>query len=428
MNNKPQNNPQSEGGKHDHKKLGQELDLYYIDDTVGKGLPLFTAKGAAIRRELERFIVDEEIRRGYEHVYTPDIAKLDLYIKSGHYPHFQDSMYAPIEIDDEKFMLRPMTCPHHFQLYLRKPHSYRELPMRIAEIAKLYRYEQSGELMGLQRVRTFCLADAHIICASEEQAAEEIKGALDLIEYVTSVFGLTYGKDYHYRLSLGDITNTEKYYKNDTAWEKSETLLRALLKKRRSKFVEAKNEAAFYGPKIDIQMKNANGKEDTAFTVQYDFCMPDRFDLTYVGEDGSKKRAFVVHRSSIGAIERIMAFLIEHYAGAFPLWLSPVQIAVLPIGETHEKYAREIYERLHREGLRAEFHGENETLGKRIRNVKKQKIPYFAVLGDKEIESNSITLESRDKMVRQAHHKEESVNLSLEDLLIKLKKEIGEKK
>ena len=216
----------------DHKILGRKLDLYYIDETVGKGLPLFTPKGATIRRELERFIVDEEIRRGYLHVYTPDIAKLELYIKSGHYPHYKDSMYAPIEIDDEKFMLRPMTCPHHFQLYLSRPRSYRELPMRIAEIARLYRYEQSGELMGLQRVRTFCLADAHIICASEEEAIAEIGKALDLIEYVTKTFGLVYGEHYHYRLSLGDRANTEKYYKNDAAWEKSEMLLRELLKNR----------------------------------------------------------------------------------------------------------------------------------------------------------------------------------------------------
>ncbi|MBI2109512.1 MAG: threonine--tRNA ligase [Parcubacteria group bacterium] len=412
------NNDESHSER-DHKILGKQLDLYYIDETVGKGLPLFTHKGAAIRRELERFIVDEEIRRGYQHVYTPDIAKLDLYIKSGHYPHYQDSMYAPIEIDDEKFMLRPMTCPHHFQLYLRKPHSYRELPIRTAEIAKLYRYEQSGELMGLQRVRTFSLADAHIICKSEEEAVEEIGGALDLIEYVTHVFGLQYGKEYHYRLSLGDRTNTEKYYKNDEAWEKGESLLRDLLEKKKNKFVEVKNEAAFYGPKIDVQMKNANGKEDTAFTVQYDFCMPERFDLSYIGEDGSKKRAFVVHRSSIGAIERIMAFLIEHYGGAFPLWLSPVQVAILPIGEKHEKFAKEVYEKLHADGIRVEFYNENETLGKKIRAAKQQKIPYLAVVGDKEVESNTTTLEGRSG-------KKEI--LVIDNLLSKIKKEIKERK
>ncbi len=381
----------------DHKKLGKELDLFTFSDAVGKGLPLFTPKGSVIRRELERFIVDEEIRRGYLHVYTPDIAKLDLYKKSGHYPHYKDSMYAPIEIEDEQFMLRPMTCPHHFELYLRKPVSYRELPMRIAELAKLYRYEQSGELMGLQRVRTFCLADAHIICADEEQTVDEISRALDLIEYVTSVFGLKLDVDYRYRLSLGDRANTEKYYKNDAGWERGEESLRKLMRNRGSKFEEAKDEAAFYGPKIDIQMKNVNGKEDTAFTVQYDFCMPDRFDLTYIGEDGEKHRAFVVHRSSIGAIERIMAFLIEKYGGAFPLWLSPVQARVLPVSEKHNAYATEVLNELKAANIRAEVDDANESLGKKIRSAKQEKIPYLLVVGDKEVEAKTVSVESRDK-------------------------------
>ncbi len=379
--------------EHDHKKLGKELDLFAFSDSVGKGLPLFTPKGSVIRRELERFIVDEEIKRDYLHVYTPDIAKLDLYKKSGHYPHYKDSMYAPIEIDDEQFMLRPMTCPHHFELYLRKPVSYRELPMRIAELARLYRYEQSGELMGLQRVRTFCLADAHIICMNEEQAVAEIANALDLIEYITGVFGLKLGVDYRYRLSQGDRADTEKYPGNEVAWEKAENLLRTLMQSRSNDFEEAKGEASFYGPKIDIQMKNANGKEDTAFTVQYDFCMPDRFDLTYVGEDGAKHRAFVVHRSSIGAIERIMAFLIEKYAGAFPLWLAPVQVVVLPVGEAHEAYALSVYEKLKNAGVRAELSA-GDSLGKRIRGTKTEKIPCFIVVGDEEVRAQTITVEN----------------------------------
>lgn len=380
----------------DHKKLGKELDLFAFSDVVGKGLPLFTPKGSVIRRELERFIVDEEIKRGYLHVYTPDIAKIDLYKKSGHYPHYKDSMYAPIEIDDEQFMLRPMTCPHHFELYLRKPVSYRELPMRIAELAKLYRYEQSGELMGLQRVRAMCLSDAHIICATEEQAVEEAGNALDLIEYIAGIFGLKLGVDYRYRLSLGDRTNTEKYYKNDAAWEKSESLLRELLTKRVGEFEEAKDEAAFYGPKIDIQMKNVNGKEDTAFTVQYDFCMPERFDLTYIGEDGDKHRVFVIHRSSIGTIERLMAFLIEKYAGAFPLWLSPVQVKVLPVSEKHVAYAREVLHALKAANIRTEIDDANESLGKKIRNAKTEKIPYLLVVGDKEVEAKNVSVDSRD--------------------------------
>jgi len=411
-----ENQPQNE---RDHKKIGKQLDLFYIDETVGKGLPLFTEKGATIKRELERFIIDEEIKRGYSHVATPDIAKLDLYIKSGHYPHFKDSMYTPIEIDDEKFMLRPMTCPHHFQLYLRKPHSYRELPIRIAEIAKLYRYEQSGELMGLQRTRSFCLADAHIICKTEKETVEEVGGALDLIEYIANIFDLKYGEHYHYRLSLGDRNNTEKYYKNDDAWEKGETLLRELIVKRGTKFVEAKDEAAFYGPKIDVQMKNVNGKEDTAFTVQYDFCMPDKFNLTYVGKDGENKRAFVVHRSSVGSIERIMAFLIEHYGGAFPLWLSPVQVAILPIGENHRIFSTNVCKELRDASIRVELYEGDETLGKRIRNIKLQKIPYYLVIGDSEVKSNNVTVESRDKGKVGQH--------STSKLIEKLKEEIKTK-
>ncbi|MCC6198863.1 threonine--tRNA ligase [Candidatus Nomurabacteria bacterium] len=399
----------------DHKRLGRELELFTFSDTVGKGLPLWLPKGATVRRELERFIVDEEIRRGYLHVRTPDIAKLDLYKKSGHYPHYKDSMYAPIVIDDEEFMLRPMTCPHHFELYLSKPHSYRELPMRIAELAQLYRYEQSGELMGLQRVRTFCLADAHIICASEEQAVEEIGKALDLIEYVTSIFGLVLDKDYRYRLSLGDRANTEKYYNDNAAWEKGEGLLRDLMISRGSKFEEAKDEAAFYGPKIDIQMKNVNGKEDTAFTVQYDFCMPSRFNLVYTGEDGAEHQAFVVHRSSIGAIERIMAFLIEKYEGAFPLWLAPVQLQILPVSEKHIGYATELFDTLKTAGIRVEIDSSNETLGKKVRNAKQEKVPYLLVIGDKEVDSTALTLEGRG---------EEKVPLTTETLLPFLKEKI----
>lgn len=380
----------------DHKKLGPELELFYIDQTIGKGLPMFLPKGAIIKRELENFVIEEETKRGYLHVHTPDLAKLELYEKSGHYPHYKESMYAPIAIDDEKFMLRPMTCPHHFQMFLHKPHSYRESPMRIAELAQLYRYEQSGELMGLQRVRTFCLADAHIICSSEEQAVEEIGRALDLIVDMAGTFGLTQGSDFRFRLSLGDRANAEKYYKNDEAWEKGEGLLRALMIKRGADFEEAKDEAAFYGPKIDVQMKNVNGKEDTAFTVQYDFCMPDRFDLGFIGEDGKTKRAFVVHRSSIGAIERIMAFLIEKYAGAFPTWLSPVQARVIPIADAHKAYAQEALSQLKAVGIRADIDNSNETLGKKIRQAKIEKIPYTLVIGDNEVTTQTATLEHRE--------------------------------
>ena len=402
----------------DHKKLGPELGLFYLDPVVGKGLPMFLPKGAFIKRQLENFIIEEETKWGYQHVHTPALANLDLYKKSGHYPHYKESMYAPITIDDEEYMLRPMTCPHHFQMFLHKPRSYRELPMRIAELAQLYRYEQSGELMGLQRVRTFCLADAHIMCASEEQAVEEAGRALDLIEHITGVLGLKLNEDYSYRLSLGDRDNTEKYYDNPEAWEKSETLLREAMKSRGCDFEEAADEAAFYGPKIDVQMKNANGKEDTAFTVQYDFCMPDNFDLKYIGEDGKEHPVFVIHRSSIGAVERTMAFLIEKYAGAFPLWLSSEQVRVLPVSEAQHEYAKQVHEELKAVGLRAELDDSNESLGKKIRNAKQEKLPYFIVIGDKEVEAKNVTLESRSG---------ESNTMSLNEVANKLQTEIDTK-
>ncbi len=381
--------------KRDHKKLGKELDLFTFSDVVGKGLPLWTEKGSTVRRILERFIVDEEIKRGYLHVYTPDLASLKLYEKSGHYPYYKDSMYAPITIDDEQFMLRPMSCPHHFELYLRKPHSYRELPIRYAELAKLYRYEQSGELSGLQRVRTFTLADAHII-ARREKAEEEINRVLDLIEYVAQVFHLEHGKDYHYRLSLGDRNDEKKYYKDDKEWEYAENVLRKVLKERHAHFVEAEGEAAFYGPKIDIQMKNVNGKEDTAFTVQYDFVMPKRFHLTYIDENGKEQEPIVIHRSSIGAIERVMAFLIEKYAGAFPVWLSPVQVVLLPIADRHNEHAKKLNEELLVHGIRVETDVRSDRLQSKIRDATLQKVPYMGIIGDKEIANGAISVRTRE--------------------------------
>ncbi|MEN9647950.1 MAG: hypothetical protein RLY57_754, partial [Candidatus Parcubacteria bacterium] len=407
---------QAEAAERDHRKLGKDLDLFVFSDVVGKGLPLWTEKGTTIRRVLERFIVDEEVRRGYKHVFTPDIAKIDLYKKSGHYPYYKDSMYAPIVIDEDEFMLRPMTCPHHFELYLSKPRSYKELPMRIAEVAKLYRYEQSGELSGLVRVRCFCLSDAHIICKDSVQAADEVNKALDLIEYAASVFKLEMGKDYSYRLSLGDRTNTEKYFKDDAAWDIAEDALRKVLKDRNSTFVEAEAEAAFYGPKIDIQMIDVRGKENTAFTVQYDFVMPKRFELNYTDADGTKKEALVIHRSSIGAIERIMAFLIEKYAGNFPLWLSPVQVAVIPVRDTHHTVAKEVYEKLFELGVRVELKNEDENLGKKVRTAKNEKVPYTIIIGDKDIEAGKVTLESRDHG--------NLGQLTIEEVLAKLTQEI----
>ncbi|MFZ2621401.1 MAG: threonine--tRNA ligase [Minisyncoccia bacterium] len=405
--------------KNDHRVIGKELGLFVFSDVVGKGLPLYTDKGATIRRELERFIVDEEIKRGYKHVSTPDIAKLDLYKKSGHYPYYKDTMYSPIDIDGEEFMLRPMTCPHHYELYLSKPHSYRELPVRIAEMAKLYRYEASGNLAGLIRVRSFCLADAHIITTNKEQSGEEVKKALELITYVAGVFGLKKGDDFWYQLSLGDRRDDKKYYKNDKAWDEAEQILREVLQNQDVKFAEKENEAAFYGPKIDVQMKDVRGQENTAFTVQYDFIAPTKFELSYTDSDGAVKLcSSVIHRSSIGAIERIMAFLIEHYGGAFPLWLSPTQVKVIPVRTNHNDYAKGIFEMLIENGIRAEFDDADSNLGGKVRDAKTNKMPYWIVLGDKEVDSGKVTLESR-------HGKK--VEIGKEELLEKLKGEIKNK-
>jgi threonyl-tRNA synthetase len=385
-----------EAEKRDHRKLGEKLDLFIFSDIVGKGLPLFTERGSAIRRELERLIVDEEIKRGYKHVYTPDLAKVDLYKKSGHYPYYKDTMYPVMKVDQEELILRPMTCPHHYQLYLAKPRSYRELPFKIAELAKQFRYEKSGELTGLMRVRSFCLADSHIICR-KEQAEEQINEVLDLIEYMANIFGLKSGVDYRYRLSLGDKRDAKKYYKDDKAWTFTEDILRKILKERNAPFFEAEKEAAFYGPKIDIQMKNFLGKEDTAFTVQYDFVGPKRFELNFINDKGEREEAIVIHRSSIGAIERIMAFLIEKYAGAFPLWLSPVQVAIIPVSQKHEDYGKKIADNLKEAYIRYETKYENETLGKKIREAEMQKIPYLLIVGDKEIQANAVSVRERGK-------------------------------
>lgn len=408
-----------EAEKRDHRKIGKDLDLFVFSDVVGKGLPLFTEKGATIRRELERFIVDEEIKRGYKHVCTPDLAKTDLYKKSGHYPYYKDSMYPVMQADDEELILRPMTCPHHFELYLSRPRSYKELPVRIAELAKLYRYEQSGELTGLIRLRGFCLADAHVICKDAGQAGEEINRALDLIDDAAKILGLKMGKNYSYRLSLGDRSDEKKYYKDDAAWEEAEGVLRSVLTKRGSSFIEAGNEAAFYGPKIDVQMKNVRGKEDTAFTVQYDFVMPKRFNLNYIDQDGKEKETVVVHRSSIGAIERTIAFLLEHYAGALPLWLSPTQVKIIPVSEKFNEYAGSVYAKLMENGVRVEMSDENETLGKRIRAAEMQKTPYLLVVGEKEVEAKTVAVR---------HKSQDEGVMSVEDFTSKILEEIKTKK
>jgi threonyl-tRNA synthetase len=380
--------------KRDHRKIGKDLDLFVFSDLVGKGLPIFTEKGSIIRRELERFVVDEELKRGYKHIYTPDLALVELFRTSGHYPYYKDTMYPVMKIDDEELILRPMTCPHHYQYYASRPRSYRELPFRIAELAKQFRYEKSGELTGLMRVRAFCLADSHIIC-QKEQAIGEINQVIDLIEYVAGVLGYKAGEDYRYRLSLGDRADTKKYFKDDESWDYAEKVLRDVLIQRGANFFEAENEAAFYGPKIDIQMKNVAGKEDTAFTVQYDFVGPKRFNLTFIDVDGKEKEPIVIHRSSIGAIERTMAFLIEHYAGAFPTWLAPVQVKIIPVADRHNDYAKKVMVELKNHGIRAEIDDRSERMNLKIRQAQLEKVPYMVVIGDKEIEGDTVAVRRR---------------------------------
>jgi len=383
-----------EAKKRDHRKIGHDLGLFVFADLVGKGLPMLTSKGATIRRILERFIVDEELRRGYSHVVTPPLAKVDLYKTSGHYPYYKDTMYPVMKVDDEELILRPMTCPHHFMLYKSEPRSYRDLPIRFAELSPQFRYEKSGELTGLMRVRMFCLADAHIICM-KDQAKDEIKGVLDLIDFVNAVLGMKKGIDYRYRLSLGNRKDDKKYYKDDAAWEHAEAVLRDVLVETHAPFYEASGEAAFYGPKIDVQIKNVMGKEETAFTVQYDFVMQKRFEMKYIATDGSAQEPVVVHRSSIGAFERTMAFLIEKYAGAFPLWLAPIQVALIPIAERHVEKAKEMARELEKAGLRVHVDGRNEPMGAKIRLHTLQKVPYLGIIGDREAGSNSISVRTR---------------------------------
>jgi len=384
---------QEEAEKRDHRKIGKELDLFVFSDLVGKGLPLLTPKGAIIRYELEKFIIEEENKRGYLRTYTPDLAKVELYKKSGHWDHYKESMYPPMNIDGEDYVLRPMTCPHQFMIYASKPRSYRELPLRYAEIAKQYRKEQSGELSGLMRVMVFSLADAHIICRPD-QVEQEFKGVLELVQYVMKTLGI---KNYWYRFSKWDPKDKKKYTNKPKEWKETQAQMKRILNNSKVKYIEAEGEAAFYGPKLDIQMKNVNGKEDTALTVQIDFDLPEKFNLEYINQKGIKQRPMVVHRSSIGALERIMALLIEHYAGAFPVWLAPVQVQVIPVSQKFNKYGEKIKEELLEENIRTELNNDNETLGKKIREGELQKIPYLLIVGDKEIKSYSVAVRDRKK-------------------------------
>ncbi len=398
----------------DHIKLGKELDLFVQSDVVGRGLPLLAPKGATLKRVLRRFIEDEEIKRGYEYTSTPVLAKSDLYRISGHLDHYKDSMFI-FNVGDEEMVLRPMTCPHQFMIYKSKPRSYRDLPIKYAEVADLFRNEQTGEMHGLIRVRQFSLADAHIIC-TPEQMEKEFEGVIDLIQYVMKSLGL---KDYWYRFSKWDPKDKEKYINNPKAWEESQKMMKKIIDKMGLKYVEAEGEAAFYGPKLDIQMKNIHGKEDTIFTVQIDFALPERFDMAYEGKDGKKHRPMVIHRSSIGSLERTMAMLIEKYEGKFPVWLSPVQAQIIPVSEKFNEYGAKILKELRDENIRAELDTSNETLGKRIREAETQKIPYILVVGEKEEKDGVVAVRSR---------KGDEGASKISEFMKKIKKEVNENK
>lgn len=365
----------------DHRKLGKELDLFMLNDLSGKGLPIWLPAGANIRRTLERYIVDLELRHGYEHVYTPCMGSVDLYKTSGHWEHYHEDMFPVMEMDSEAVVLRPMTCPHHMMIFGHRPRSYRELPLRIAELGTMHRYEKSGALTGLERVRGMCLNDAHIF-VRRDQIKSEFKAVLDLMN---KVYGDLRIQPEYYRLSLRGKDNTEKYYDDDAMWNQSESMLREVLNEMNLPYREAEDEAAFYGPKLDIQVKSAIGHEFTLSTIQLDFLLPDRFDLTYIGEDGQKHRPVVIHRGIISTMERMSAHLIEEYKGAFPLWLAPEQIRLIAVSEqAHAEYVTEINEMLLDAAIRTYVDQRDEKLGYKIREAQTRKVPYTLIIGDEE--------------------------------------------
>ncbi|MCY9354107.1 threonine--tRNA ligase [Bacillus inaquosorum] len=378
-----------EAKERDHRKLGKELKLFANSQKVGQGLPLWLPKGATIRRVIERYIVDKEISLGYEHVYTPVLGSKELYETSGHWDHYQEGMFPPMEMDNETLVLRPMNCPHHMMIYKQDIHSYRELPIRIAELGTMHRYEMSGALSGLQRVRGMTLNDAHIF-VRPDQIKDEFIRTVRLIQDVYEDFGLS---DYTFRLSYRDPEDTEKYFDDDEMWNKAQSMLKEAMDEIGHDYYEAEGEAAFYGPKLDVQVKTAIGKEETLSTVQLDFLLPERFDLTYIGEDGKQHRPVVIHRGVVSTMERFVAFLIEEHKGALPTWLAPVQFQVIPVSPAvHLDYAKKVQERLQREGLRVEVDSRDEKIGYKIREAQMQKIPYMLVVGDQEAENGAVNV------------------------------------
>ncbi|WP_019790995.1 threonine--tRNA ligase [Streptococcus sobrinus] len=379
-----------EAKERDHRKLGKELDLFMISQEVGQGLPFWLPNGATIRRILERYIVDMEVADGYQHVYTPPIASVDLYKTSGHWDHYREDMFPTMDMGDgEEFVLRPMNCPHHIQVYKHHVHSYRELPIRIAELGMMHRYEKSGALSGLQRVREMTLNDAHIFVTPEQIQSEFLK-ALNLITSIYEDFNIT---DYSFRLSYRDPNDTHKYFDNDEMWENAQAMLKAAMDEFGFDYYEAEGEAAFYGPKLDIQVKTALGNEETLSTIQLDFLLPEKFDLHYVGADGEEHRPIMIHRGGISTFERFLAYLIETYKGAFPTWLAPQQVTVIPVSnEAHTDYAWEVAHALRDRGIRVQVDERNEKMQYKIRASQTQKVPYQLIVGDKEMADKAVNV------------------------------------
>lgn len=403
-----------EAKERDHRKLGKELDLFMVNPEVGQGLPFWLPNGATIRRELERYIVDKEIASGYQHVYTPPMASVEFYKTSGHWDHYREDMFPTMDMGDgEEFVLRPMNCPHHIEVYKHHVHSYRELPIRIAELGMMHRYEKSGALTGLQRVREMTLNDAHIF-VTPEQIKDEFLKALNLIAEIYEDFNLT---DYRFRLSYRDPEDKHKYYDNDEMWENAQAMLKEAMDDFGLDYFEAEGEAAFYGPKLDIQVKTALGNEETLSTIQLDFLLPERFDLKYIGADGEEHRPIMIHRGGISTMERFTAILIETYKGAFPTWLAPQQVSVIPISkEAHIDYAWEVARVLKDRGIRAEVDDRNEKMQYKIRAAQTQKIPYQLIVGDKEMEEKAVNVRRYGSKATETKSIEEFVESILADI------------
>lgn len=398
---------QEEAKKRDHRKIAKEQDLLVFSGLIGSGMPLFTPKGNVIRSAIIQFARELNQELGFEEVHTPNINKAELFKISGHYEQYKEDMLTVrSQYSEEDFFLKPMNCPQHTQIYASRPRSYRDLPIRYADFSTLYRDERPGELSGLTRLRAFAQDDGHIFC-QESQIATEVAAILMMIDRALK----TYRVDYWMRLSLRDPEKKEKYLGDDSIWERSESIMRVLLQEKNIPHKEAPGEAAFYGPKIDIMAVDALGREWQLSTVQLDFNQPKRFGLTYTDADGTAKTPVMIHRALIGSPDRFMGILIEHYAGAFPVWLAPVQVAVLPIGESHRAYGKEIIQLLKKNNIRAELHENDESLGKRIRTAKMQKIPYILIIGDKEVAGNNVTIEHRDTGSLGAHTQEQMIKI-----------------